>query len=68
MIKLKIMFSDGTLMFGGAERVISILASKLAEIGYNVEILLYYDRPICFKLHNKIKVTSDESYIGKIIL
>lgn len=65
MIKLKIMFSDGTLMFGGAERVISILASKLAEIGYNVEILLYYDRPICFKLHNKIKVTSDESYIGK---
>lgn len=62
---MKIMFSDGTLMRGGAERVISILASKLAELGHDVEILLYYDRKICFSINDKVKITSDESFIGK---
>ena len=37
-------FFIGTLCNGGAERVVSILASQMARQGITVEILTYYDR------------------------
>ena len=46
----------GTLHSGGAERVISIISEKLAE-KYNVEIILYYDREIWYKISDKVKIT-----------
>lgn len=62
---MKILFSNSALSFGGAERVISIVASKLAEMGHEVEVLLYYDKEVCYKLNKKVRVISDEQYIGK---
>jgi hypothetical protein len=40
----RFVFFDGTLMQGGAERVISILTRHMAEKGYKTEILLLHDR------------------------
>ena len=45
----------GTLHSGGAERVISIISEKLAE-KYEVEIILYYDREIWYKISDKVKI------------
>lgn len=53
----RIVFFCGTLMQGGAERVISILSSKMKEQGYNVEILLFYDRAINYDVDPRIKIT-----------
>lgn len=62
---MKILFTDATLLHGGAERVISILANKLVDEGYEVEILLYYNKPIWYSLDNRINVINDESLGGK---
>lgn len=62
---MKIIFSSATLSHGGAERVISILANSLVERGYEIEILLYYDRPIWYEINSKVVITNDEQYIGK---
>lgn len=37
----KIMFIVPVLSHGGAERVVSVLSSQMAEMGYDVEIILY---------------------------
>ncbi len=50
-------FFIGTLRNGGAERVVSILASKLAEQGTETEILMYYDRPVFYEVSSKVKLT-----------
>lgn len=52
-------------MQGGAERVISILSNALCTMGHQVEILLYYDRPIFYKINESVLVHSDEEVIGK---
>lgn len=44
-------------MQGGAERVVSILSRKMKERGYNVEILLFYDRIINYEVDPRIKIT-----------
>jgi len=62
---MKIMICDATLMQGGAERVISILSDSLCKMGHEVEILLYYNRPIFYKLNESVFVHSDEDHIGK---
>ena len=46
----------GTLHSGGAERVISIMSEKLTE-KYDVEIILYYDRPIWYDISDKVRIT-----------
>lgn len=61
---MKILFTDATLLHGGAERVISILANELIELGHEVEILLYYDKPIWYQLNDKVKLLNDEQSIG----
>ncbi len=52
----RIMIVDGTLMAGGAERVISILAQALKD-NYGVEIVLYYDAPIWYKIPSEVPIT-----------
>jgi hypothetical protein len=46
------------LAAGGAEHQISVLANMLAEKGYDVSIVTYYDAPIHFELHPSIKVVT----------
>ena len=54
----RLIFFDGTLERGGAERVISILSREMVTQGnQNVEILLYYDKAIAYELHPDITVT-----------
>lgn len=57
-------FFIGTLRNGGAERVVSILASKMAEKGIAAEILMYYDKPIFYEVSSKIKLTVVEKETG----
>ncbi|WP_195921505.1 MULTISPECIES: glycosyltransferase family 4 protein [Erysipelotrichales] len=56
--KKRIVFFDGTLMQGGAERVISILSKSMIKEKYNVTILLYYNEEIFYKLDPNVKVVS----------
>lgn len=49
---------------GGAERVVSILASKMAQQGFEVEILTYYDRERTYALDEKVKLTAVETLSG----
>lgn len=58
-------FFVGTLGNGGAERVISILSSQMAEQGMDVEVLTYYDRPVFYKVNPKVKITAVEKCTGK---
>ena len=60
----KHLFFIGTLQNGGAERVVSILAGKMAEQGMNVEILTYYDMPVFYNIHSDVKVTCVEKETG----
>lgn len=60
----KHLFFIGTLTNGGAERVVSILSGKMAEQGLNVEILTYYDMPIFYEIHSKVKITCVERQTG----
>lgn len=53
----RIVFFVGTLMEGGAERVISILSRKMHEQGLDVQILLYYDREIFYEMESDVKIT-----------
>ena len=59
------MFFVGTLGNGGAERVISILSSRMAEQGMDVEVLTYYERPLFYKVSPKVKITAVEKCTGK---
>lgn len=61
----RFIFFVGTLQNGGAERVISLLASRMAEQGISVEILTYYDRPVFYEINPKVKVTAVEKCTGK---
>jgi GalNAc-alpha-(1->4)-GalNAc-alpha-(1->3)-diNAcBac-PP-undecaprenol alpha-1,4-N-acetyl-D-galactosaminyltransferase len=62
---MKIQICIGTLTAGGAERVVSILSREFVEQGHEVEILLYYDRPIHYDIDSRVKITIEESYIKK---
>jgi GalNAc-alpha-(1->4)-GalNAc-alpha-(1->3)-diNAcBac-PP-undecaprenol alpha-1,4-N-acetyl-D-galactosaminyltransferase len=56
--KKRIVFFDGTLMQGGAERVISILSKNMSKENYDVTILLYYNEEIFYELDSNVKVVS----------
>ena len=60
---------DGTLMQGGAERVISILSKKMIENGLDVQILLYHDRPIFYEIDSRVTITvvERETHTSNII-
>ena len=57
-------FFIGTLGNGGAERVVSILASRMAEKGMNVEILTYYDKPVSYDINENVKISVVEKITG----
>ena len=57
-------FFIGTLCNGGAERVVSILASHMAKQGIDVEVLTYYDRPVSYELEKSVKLTAVETITG----
>lgn len=52
----RIVFFCGTLMQGGAERVISILSKKFCEKGLDVSILYYYNSEIFYSIHSDVKL------------
>lgn len=58
------LFFIGTLCNGGAERVVSILASHMAQKGMPVEVLTYYDRPASYVLDPNVKLTALETVTG----
>lgn len=60
----KIVFFNGTLCEGGAERVISLLSKELVDKGHNVEIVLHRNSPIFYEIDPHIKVTKIEKEIG----
>lgn len=60
----KLVFFVGSLEKGGAERVISILSRQFVEAGYDIEILLYYDRNIYYQIDERIKITTIEFETG----
>ncbi|MBQ0036866.1 MAG: glycosyltransferase [Firmicutes bacterium] len=56
----RVLFFICTLDDGGAQRVVSILSSNMAERGFDVEILKYYKSENIYPLSNKVKVTTVE--------
>ncbi len=74
MNKKSIIFFDGTLLHGGAERVISIVTSELANDSLNkVSILLWYDEPDFYEIDPRVnvikipKVINSQCMIKKIL-
>lgn len=57
-------FFIGTLCNGGAERVVSVLASQMAKQGMPVEVLTYYDRPVSYPLDPEVKLSALEIITG----
>lgn len=62
--KLKICFATPQLTGGGAERVVSVLASTLAEMGHDVAIVIYDRRADEYSTSSMVKkyYLSDEEY------
>lgn len=54
----KVMIAISSLTGGGAERVVSIWASQLAECGYDVSLLLYGREKNEYPIHENIKVST----------
>ncbi|MBO7577368.1 MAG: glycosyltransferase family 4 protein [Prevotella sp.] len=54
---MKIVFTLASLGSGGAERVVSLLANKMAEQGYQMEIICLKFNDVYYKLHPEVKVT-----------
>ena len=54
----KIMFFIGSMSWGGAEKVISILANVYAKRGWDVTIVMVLSNKITYKLDNRIKTIS----------
>lgn len=64
MKKMKITFVTDTLQAGGAERVISILANKMHERGYEVEIICMRMHKVFYEFNPSIKLTFAEDYVN----
>ncbi len=60
----RILFFIGALESGGAERVVSTLSGELAERGYSVEVVTYYDRELFYPLSDKVKYTPIQRETG----
>lgn len=52
----KLLFVAPTVTGGGAERVVSVLTTSLAELGYQVDLILYERRDNEYPLSDKVKV------------
>jgi len=65
---MKIIFVTATLTSGGSERVISIIANKLQERGYDVEIACLNDHIVFYPINEGVKVVHLEEVIGSKFL
>lgn len=54
---MRIVYTLASLGSGGAERVVSLLANKMAEQGHQVEIICLKFNDVYYKLHPEVKVT-----------
>lgn len=52
----KICFVIPSFSFGGAERVVTVLASQLACKGYDISVIKYFDVPNEYPISSKVKV------------
>ena len=52
----KIMFSCNGLSGGGAERVVSILASSFVEVGYETAVLMHANIPVTYDIDSRVKI------------
>lgn len=55
---MKILFAVPNLWDGGAQRVISVIASELAERGHDVSILLFHRHEKEYAIHPKVNLIS----------
>ena len=55
---MKLLFVSGNLCNGGAQRVISVIASELAEMGHDVSLLLFCRNEKEYPLSEKVKITA----------
>ncbi|WP_026494393.1 glycosyltransferase family 4 protein [Butyrivibrio sp. WCD3002] len=62
--KIRICFATPQLSYGGAERVVSVLAGKLAELGHDVSIIIYDRKNDEYQTSDKVKryYLCDETY------
>lgn len=59
---MKIVFITDSLTSGGAERVISILASALSSKKYSVEIICLRGHELFYKIDNRVKILYADDY------
>lgn len=52
---MKILFVTGTLTHGGAQRVISVVSGKLAELGHDVSLIIYKKFENEYHTHERVK-------------
>lgn len=64
----KVLLTIGTLYGGGAERVVSLWANQLSEVGYDVSVLLFYrtenEYPVSDRVHVHTIGNDQNSYVG----
>lgn len=61
---MKIVFFVGEFNGGGAERVISIIANRMIEKDFDIEILKYHNTENVYKTNEKIVINSVEENTG----
>jgi len=61
---MKITFVTATLTSGGSERVMSIVANKMQERGYEVEMICLNDQIVFYPINEGIKITHVEVEAG----
>lgn len=61
---MKLTFVTATLTSGGSERVMSIVANKMQERGYEVEIICLNDQIVFYPINDGIKITHVEVEAG----
>lgn len=66
--KMNICFVTSTLTSGGSERVMSLLANRFAEEGYEVEIIHLNQHIVFYPIDSRIKLVYVEDAVGTSVL
>ena len=65
MQKKKVFFFIDSLGGGGAERVVSVLADRLSEKGYDINIVMLWKRQLAYQLPHKVNCIYAEDMTAK---